>query len=161
MSLEEERMGAKFRPVFRELKSIERKIYKKEGWFFVEHVYTIEELLDSKHHHKINSYTEKIGDDIQIWFDEGKLGEVEEEYYYLKRNEVEDDLEDINAQIEERERTWWEEVKDVMRDYVRVIMDNMPDEFKRKLIESLRNKNLLGKVLEWFGSGETQKQLPK
>ena len=156
MSLEEERMGAKFRPVFRELKSLERKIYKKEGWIFVEHVYTIEKLLDSKHHHKINSYTEKIGDDIQRWFDEGKLGEAEEEYYYLKRNEVEDELEDINGQIEDREPLWWEKVKGVMLKYVVVIMDNMPEELRRELLSSFKGAmKMLGNLFS------SQARLPK
>ena len=156
MSIEEERMKTKFRPVFRELKSLERKIYKKEGWFFVEHKHTIEELLDSEHHHKINSYTEKIGDDIQRWFDEGKLGEVEEEMYYLKRTEVEDDLEDINLQIEEREPTWWEEVKGTMREFVVMVMDNMPEELKRTLLSNFKGAmKMLGKVFS------SQPKLPR
>lgn len=156
MSLEEERMRAKFRPVFRELKSLERKIYKKEGLIFVEHKYTIDELLDSEHHHRIYSYTDKIGDDIQNWFDEGKLGEVEEEHYYLKRAEVEDELEDINAQIEEREPTWWEDVKGTMRKFVVTVMDNMPEELKRTLLPNLKGTiKMLGNLFS------SQKKLPK
>lgn len=156
MSLEEERMRAKFRPVFRELKSLERKIYKKEGLIFVEHKYTIDELLDSEHHHRIYSYTDKIGDDIQNWFDEGKLGEVEEEHYYLKRAEVEDELEDINAQIEEREPTWWEDVKGTMRKFVVIVMDNMPEELKRTLLTNLKGTiKMLGNLFS------SQQKLPK
>lgn len=156
MSLEEERMRAKFRPVFRELKSLERKIYKKEGLIFLEHKYTIDELLDSEHHHRIYSYTDKIGDDIQNWFDEGKLGEAEEEHYYLKRAEVEDDLEDINAQIEEREPTWWEDVKGTMRKFVVIVMDNMPEELKRTLLTNLKGTiKMLGNLFS------SQQKLPK
>lgn len=156
MSIEHERMSAKFRPVFREMKSLERKIYKKDGWIFVEHKYTIEELLDSEHHHKIYSYTDKIGDDIQKWFDEGKLSDIEEESYYLKRSEVEDELENINAQIEEREPTWWEEVKNVMEEYIVVIMDNMPEELRRTLLSNFKGAmKMLGNLFS------SQAKLPK
>ncbi len=156
MNLEQERMSTKFRPVFRELKYIERKIYKKEGWIFIEHKYTIEELLNSEHHNKIDSYTEKIGDDITRWFDAGKLGEVEEEHYYLKRTEVEDKLEDINYQIEDREPTWWEEVKYAMKEYIVVVMDHMPEELRRTLLSNLKGAmKMLGRVFS------SQPKLPK
>ncbi len=77
MGLEEERIKSKFRPVFRELKALNKKIDKKDGWIFIEHKYTIEELLDSKHHAKIDSYTAKIGDDILQWYNAGKLSNIE------------------------------------------------------------------------------------
>ncbi len=151
MSLEEERIKSKFRPVFRELKALNKKIDKKDGWIFIEHKYTIEELLDSKHHAKIDSYTAKIGDDIQQWHDVGKLSNIEEELYYLKRNKVEDKLEYINKDIENREPTWWEEVKYTMKEYIVIIMDNMPDEFKRALLTSAKGAmKILGKT---FSSG--------
>ena len=156
MSLEAERIAAKFRPVFRELKSLERKIDKKDGWFFIEHKYTIDELLESEHHQKINSYTDKIGDDIEKWFNQGRLNEIEEEMYYLKRSEVEDELEDINSRIEEREPTLWEEVKGTMKSYVVIIMDNMPDELKKALLITLADS--MKNLRNIFSS---QKHLPK
>jgi len=138
MSLEIMRMDAKFRPVFREIKALERKIYKKEGLIFTRHIYSVDELLNSEHHRRIYSYTEKIGDDIQHWYDQGKLSEDEEEYYYLKRNEVEDELEDINTQIEEREPTWWENLQGVIIEFVTVIMNNMPESLKRTLLGGVK-----------------------
>ncbi len=94
--LEQERINAKFRPVFREMKSLRRKIHQKEGIIFVKHVYSIDELLKSSHHQKIDSITKKIGDDMENWYRENKLTNTEEELYYLKRTEIEDELEDIN-----------------------------------------------------------------
>ncbi len=137
MSLEEKRIKAKFRPVDRELNSIKKKTHKTEGWLFVTHVYTIDELLNSEHHEKINSYTDKIGDDITRWYDQGKLSREEEGIYYSERDKVEIDLEDINDKIKSREPLWWEKVKGAMQGYIIIIMDNMPDEFKRRVIESL------------------------
>ncbi len=156
MSLEEERMKAKFRPILREIKALERKIDKKEGLIFVNHKYTVEELLDSEHHRKIHSYADKIGDDITRWFNEGKLSDTEEEMYHLKRSEVEDELEDINDQIENREPTWWEEIKDIMVEYVVIIMDKMPDELKRTLLSNLKGAiKMLGNIFS------PQAKLPK
>ena len=58
----------KFQPIFRELELLQLKINKKKGWFIFEtHVWTQEELFKSEHISKINSITEKIGDDVENW----------------------------------------------------------------------------------------------
>jgi len=157
MSVEIERIKLKFRPVFREIQSLDRKIYKKKGWIFRRHVHTVEELLNSEHHRKIDSYTNKIGDDIQHWFDAGKLSDVEYEIYLLKREEVEDELDHIHTKIEEREPTWWEEVKDVMQTFVIKVMYNMPEKFRRTLLSYFNNK--VNKLIKHIFS--SPKKLPK
>ena len=144
MSLAQERMRVKFRPVFREIKALKSKIHLKEGWIFVEHKYTIEELLNSTHYQKIDSYTKKIGDDIERWYSEGKLSEEEEIAYLECREEVEDRLDELNMEIESREPTWWEQIKDTMKEFVILIMNNLPDKFGKKLLSYFKSgKKLL------------------
>ena len=148
MNLEESRMESKFRPVYRELKALDRKIFKQKGFFFVTHSYSISELLNSEHHHKIHSYTEKIGDDINQWYKQGKLSELEERIYLLKRQMVEDELEELNIKIETREPTFWENVQGAMEEFVDVIMTNMPKVLRRMMLPSFQGMiNLLGNFL--------------
>ena len=133
------RIESKFRKVYIELESLERKIYRKSGFlFFKSHVYTIEELLDSPHHHKIFSITEKIGDDMESWFNAGKLTSEEEEIYYFERDKIDDELHRINMIIEDREPTWWEEVKGPFIEFGIMILNNLPEEFKRNMISSFK-----------------------
>lgn len=140
MSIEELRMDNRFRPVKREIRAIKRKIDMKEGWIFKKHVYTKEELLNSEHFSKIYSITQKIGDDIQNWYNAGRLSEMEEEIYYLKRNEIEEDLEDLKDEIEYRESTWWENFNTAISDFIVVVMFNLPKQLRRKLLRRMLEK---------------------
>ena len=133
------RIESKFRKVYIEMESLERKIYRKDGFFiFKSHTFSIEELLDSPHHHKIFSITEKIGDDMENWFNAGKLTTEEEEIYYFERDKTDDELHRINMAIEDREPTWWEEIKGPFGEFVIIILNNLPEEFKRHIISSLK-----------------------
>ena len=139
MNIEEEKMNLKFRPIFRELKSLRRKINKKEGIIFTSHIYSIDELLNSTHHQKIDSFSQKIGDDVKNWYNKNKLTKMEEEVYYFKRKEIEQELDEINEEIEEREPTWWEKIKEPSIAFVKRIMNNLPEELRTKILPYLSN----------------------
>jgi len=137
MELTVEMIRAKFKPVFREISFLEWKIDKKEGFIFTKHTYTQAELLESEHFDKIDSFTEKIGDDIRNWYNSGKLSENEQNIYYLQRAEVDDALERLRFKIETREPTWWEKVGGVVKQTFKTIMDNMPEKLKREYLPFL------------------------
>ncbi|RLA69661.1 MAG: hypothetical protein DRG30_09955 [Epsilonproteobacteria bacterium] len=129
------RIESKFRKVHIELENLERKIYRKSGFlFFKSHIYTIEELMESPHHQKIFSITEKIGDDIENWFDAGKLTPKEESTYHTERDNIDEELHRIEMVIEDREPTWWEEIKGPIIEFNKRVLDNLPEEFRRNLI---------------------------
>ncbi len=116
----------KFKKVFNEIDHIAVKIDQREGWLFTNHVYSKEELLNSPHHRKIYSITEKIGDDARNWDIKGRLPREAKEVYEEYRSDVEDGLHEISLKIESRKPTWWEDLKGVLEDYACHIMDNMP-----------------------------------
>jgi|APSaa5957512622_1039677.scaffolds.fasta_scaffold184732_1 hypothetical protein len=123
----------RFKRVFREIEFLERKINKKEGWIFTNHLHSKEELLNSEHHKMIYSITEKIGDDAENWYGRGKLPESGKELYYEYREETDDKLHEVNLSIEDREPTWWESAKGSLEEFVEWVMENMPD-LKRLLL---------------------------
>ncbi len=123
----------RFKRVFCEIDQLESKIYKQKGWFFKEHVHTINELLDSEHHRKIFSWTEKIGDDFDRWYKKGKFSEKAKNRYYQKREDIEDELQKVNHKIENREPTWWEDFKGAFNDFIVKVVENMPDLFRNLL----------------------------
>ena len=135
------RIESKFRKVYIELESLEREIYRKSGFlFFKSHIHTIEELLDSPHHHKVFSITEKIGDDMKSWFNAGKLTTEEEEIYHFERDKTDDELHRINMNIKDREPTLWEEIKVPFVEFGTMILNNLPEEFKSNMLLSFFKK---------------------
>ena len=116
----------KFTKVFREMELLVSKVHVKEGYIFTNHIYNKEELLNSKHHSRIDSITGKIGSDAMDWHIRGKLPEEARIIYHELRNEVEDKLHEINVEIESRKPTWWEDLKGVLDNYIIWIMDNIP-----------------------------------
>ena len=150
-------MKSKFQKVYLEIDKIEFKIFRKEGFlFFKSHVFSINELLNSPEHQKIDSITKKIGDDAQIWYKRGKLTVDEEEAYYDEKDKVNEELRKLNKKILNREPTWWEEVKSPFIRFVEIIADNLPDELKLDLISFI--KKIAPKYLPNFK--EAIKMLP-
>lgn len=117
---------SKFKKVYREIDMIESKIHRKEGFFFTNHIYNQDELLNSAHHNRINSITGKIGDDVKNWHMTGKLSEEERFAYYEERDNTDDMLHRLHLEIENREPTWWENIKGVANSFIILIMDNLP-----------------------------------
>lgn len=117
---------SKFKIVYRECDFLEDKIFKKEGIFFNKHTFTIEELMKSEHHNKINAVTNKIGSDISYWEMNGKLLLVEKEAYLDERENLDDILHQINRKIQNREPTLREKISKVAEAFVAKIMNNLP-----------------------------------
>jgi hypothetical protein len=110
-----------------EIKQIRAKTKQKGGfWIFEKHRYTIEDLLESVHHKKIYSITEKLGSDVQNWYRSGKLSDGEEEIYHNVRNQIKRELDEANVEILLREPTWLEEISKVLERFIKIVMNNLP-----------------------------------
>lgn len=130
----------KFKKVFYEIDYIKTKIHQQKGfWIFITHTYTIDELLNSEHHSKIYALTEKIGDDANNWYKVGRLSEEGRNTYYHQRDNVDEKLHHVNLEIQNRQSTWWEEVKGVFTKFIEIVIDNMP-ELIRNALENLANR---------------------
>ena len=129
----------KFRKVHYEIDYLKGKIYRKSGFlFFQSHIYSIDALLQSEHHAKIYAITEKIGDDAENWYRSGELSETGREAYYRERGEVDDKLHQVNLEIQNREPTWWESVREPFTKFIRIVMNNMPD-LVRTMLDRVAN----------------------
>ncbi len=140
---------SKFRIVYYEIEYIRNKISLKKGiWPFKTHVYTQEELLNSEHHRRINTITEKIGSDVQFWYEQGKISPIEEQMYYSSRRKVDDELHSVNLLIINRQPTWWEEISEAFLGFKQRIWNNMPDIVKI-LIEG-KTGGFFSKIINFF-----------
>lgn len=147
-----ERFRRKFKTVHYEIDYLKAKINQKSGfWIFKSHVYTIDELLASEHHAKIYAITEKIGDDAKNWHKAGELSGVARDAYYNERETVEDRLHQVNLEIQTRQPTWWEETKDAFTQFVRKVINNMPD-LGWRLLDKLINKLLPSPIKKLLSS---------
>ncbi len=128
----------KFKPVHHEIRALQDKVHLKDGWLiFKSHVYSLEELLRSPHHHKINALTRKIGDDAEHWYKVGEISEVGRGAYYSERANVRDRLNEVEQDIRMRRPTWWEGSRAVIAAFLERVSDNMPD-LVRTLLERAR-----------------------
>lgn len=116
------------------------------------HRYSTEDLEKSKHHAKIYSITEKLGDDVYNWHKAGKLSKNDFNYYHEERGKLEDKLHLVNMEITQRQRTWVEETLNILNKFTEVIMNNLPTLISRLL------PPILSKVLG-FLPGNRQKAL--
>lgn len=118
----------KFARVYKEINVISSKIGQKQGfWIFETHVHSQESLLNSEHHYKIDSITEKIGDDVVNWNNNNQLSKEGRKCYEKEKNLVIEKLENVNEIIANREPTWWEQVMHIFTDFIVLIEQNMPD----------------------------------
>lgn len=118
---------SKFKPVERELTRLREKVgvtRRKLGLFKV-HKFTREEL--DQHLSKIESFVEKIGDDVSQWETSEQLTFFEKSLYMKYRNDIQSRLQDIEAMIEDRNPTFWEDVFSLFTNYTSRIMEYLPE----------------------------------
>lgn len=139
----ETRFDRFFRPAHREIDFLKVKIKKRSGLLiFKWHDYSIDELLRSEHHSKIDSITRKIGDDASNWYKRGELPESAKDIYEKCKYNLEEELHELNLKIAERKPTWFEQAKGTLQKFVEVIRENMPTPVRNLLEDALLN--LLG-----------------
>ena len=102
-----------FAKINNEFDAIEEKMNMRTGFIFVTHQYSCEDLIGAAS--RIESFIGKMGDDLEEWDDIGKLSQKERQLFERKAQESIDRLQSIQWLIENREPTWWENVKSVVR----------------------------------------------
>lgn len=95
-------------------------------FIFKNHVCTKQELLESNHFIRINSITEKIGDDVENWDKNGQLSLIEAKVYNVCKDKMDDELHNIRIKIIERQDTFWESFANIFGNVIGHIMDNLP-----------------------------------
>lgn len=137
----------KFKKIYKEITSLSEKIDEKKGYlFFKSHVYSQDELLNSKHHDKIESISEKIGDDANNWAKNGELDETDRINYSDNKVKTERKLEDVNDLIEERKPTWWDGVKTQFAEFIKTIINEKLRELAGWLLKSETTKTMLSHI---------------
>ena len=96
-----------------ECDAIEEKIKAQTGFLFTRHQYSEEELWRATG--KIESFAEKIHDDIQRWAAANQLSQQIRLIYNQKAEAAHERLEELQEMIVQREPTFWEKVCAIFR----------------------------------------------
>jgi hypothetical protein len=114
-----------FSRVFRECDTLEKKVNELTGAVFKRHAYTGDELLESEHFNKIESFSGKIKDDIERWGTVKKLSVRIYSLYNENVREVHERLDRIIQKITNRKPTGWEKLCEVFRAFFRFIKEKV------------------------------------
>jgi hypothetical protein len=120
-----------------ECDAIEDKINVRTGIIFIRHQYTADELWQMCG--RIESFAEKIRDDIEQWDAAGQLPQHIKLIYNHKAEDVHERLEMIAATIEQREPTLWEKVCSFFK---RITAKLLPL-FNFKLVSGTKDKKFI------------------
>jgi hypothetical protein len=102
-----------FSKINQECDAIEENIRATTGFVFVKHQYSEEELWESSE--RIESFIEKMKDDLDQWDAENRLSQRTRLVFNQKAQAVYERLEKIRLLIQEREPTLWEKICSVFR----------------------------------------------
>jgi hypothetical protein len=102
-----------FNKVTAECDEIEEKINVRTGLVFTRHQYSDNELMEAAG--RIESYVEKMSDDLGMWESAGKLNQQAKLYFNKRAEEIYRRLEALHFAVERRNPTWWEKVCDVFK----------------------------------------------
>lgn len=135
----------KFAPVYRKLVRLREKIGQKRKKFgiFDVHKFETEHLLQD--FTQIQSFTEKIGDDVNNWEEQQQLTYPEKQLYTSHRKKVQLELDEIVEMIENRDPTFWEDVENLIFNLTRKvteIMSFLPDLMPEPLYKFLFGKSV-------------------
>jgi hypothetical protein len=115
-----------FDRVSHECDLIEEKTSIVVGFIFKRHKYSAEDLLQSEHMEKINSFASKIKADIDAWEAAGKLPFRVKMLYNEKVQEVRDRVAELNRMAKERRPTFWESIGGFFQRLYQLVIARLP-----------------------------------
>jgi hypothetical protein len=110
-----------FNKINAECDAIEGRIGARTGLVFTRHQYSGDELMDAAV--RIESYIEKMNDDLEMWETADKLNQQAKLHFNRKAGEIYERLESLHFAIERRDPTWWEKVCEV---FTRILSKILP-----------------------------------
>jgi len=109
-----------FAKINTECDAIEKRINARTGLVFTKHQYSDEELLDAAG--RIESFVEKINDDLERWEASRKLSDEVKSAFNRKAGELYQRLETMHTKIQLRNPTWWEKVCTVFKRIISLLL---------------------------------------
>jgi len=116
----------KFKKVFLEIESLEKKIKNQDyRSFFKSNKYNIESLISNINYKNIYNFTRVIGDNISTLSSKGQLSMEDEKSYRQERSRVDYELHRVHLLMEEDKR-FWKNSSEIFDEFQEKIMNNLP-----------------------------------
>jgi hypothetical protein len=101
--------------VIQKMSDIKSKVNKKEGWLFVKHKYTQEELTKDEDFCMIESIINKLSSNVTEWSKQRKLySQSFYSEYENNKTKIVNYLEELRSDIFNRKPTGWERIKSIV-----------------------------------------------
>jgi len=110
-----------FTKINTECDAIDKRINARTGFVFTKHQYSDDELFEAAG--RIESFVEKINDDLERWEAARKLSNDVKAAFSRKAGELYQRLEMMHTKIQLRSPTWWERICTVFK---RIISKLLP-----------------------------------
>jgi len=132
----------KFHHVAGEMDSLRQKAAEQQGVIFKSHRYNSDELLSSRQYQKIRAITEKVGDDVKHWHQNGRFSQEGIDVYQIKRQRIYQELRLLEDSLLKRPETWWEQSRPALSNGADKVIGCIP-----KPLRNLFPKHSLQKLL--------------
>jgi len=109
-----------FAKINTECDAIEKRINARTGLVFTKHQYSDDELLDAAG--RIESFVEKIDDDLERWEASHKLSDDVRLTYNRKASELYQRLEMMRTKIQQRNPTFWGKICTVFKRIISILL---------------------------------------
>ena len=113
--------------IYQKLREIKSKIYQKEGYFFVNHIYTDDQLLRDSAFNTIKGIMENLEDSVYNW---GNRNNGYSEFFYNEysriRERIQNELNNLIDEISNRPPMGWERIKKGFVSTIRFLIKKLP-----------------------------------
>ncbi|SHO80309.1 hypothetical protein MNB_SV-15-634 [hydrothermal vent metagenome] len=124
---------SKFKKVFLEIESLEKKINNGEyRSFFKSKKYNINSLMSNRNYQNIYNFTRTIGDNITSLCSSEDITKEEIKIYRRERNRLDAELHRIHL-IMENDKRFWKNSREVFEEFQYKIMMNLPFELNQNI----------------------------
>jgi hypothetical protein len=110
------------------IREIKAKIYKQEGWLFVNHIYSKEDLINDSAFNTIDGIINNLSANVESWGKNngGYSMPFYTEYHRIKDN-IDLNLKQLEDEIKKRQPTSWEKLKEGFAGVVAYLLSKLPN----------------------------------
>ncbi|MDR3259185.1 MAG: hypothetical protein LBT51_06155 [Fusobacteriaceae bacterium] len=119
-------LSAAFKRINKDIDQLFGKNEEMEGWIFMSHKYSVNDLMNSREYDDIYSIVEKMASDVENWRVNNQMNHSTMRVYNVNRELLANRMKRLDDAIKNRKETLWDSIREFFNKLWNEIMKILP-----------------------------------